>query len=169
MAEENNDIFHFEKDRSNFEDFSHPHKIRSWKGRDLMAMLGYDDFPSFERHIQEAMAFCNELGIDAKTNFQSLTSKSDYHLSKFACYLISMKCDANKKEVKSARFYFNSVVDSFHCYLREHNLTEIGSNDLYSPFKDKKTLNLFNISYSEKRNLKNSTQMISFRFNESVH
>jgi len=166
MFQESTDIFHFEKDRLNFEDLSHHHGYRHWRARDLMILLGYDDFS--RTYIQEAIAYCNRIGIENKKNFQpSLNSNfPDYRLSKFACCLISMNCDCSKKEVENAKRYFDAMINAFHDYLREISPKSEDILDNSPPLKNKKTIALFNISYAEKKNFKNPSQMISFRFNE---
>ncbi len=44
MTENELDYFHFERDRSSFEDLGKQNGFRYWFAKDLMKMLGYTDY-----------------------------------------------------------------------------------------------------------------------------
>ncbi|HEY1353598.1 MAG TPA: BRO family protein [Ktedonobacteraceae bacterium] len=84
-----------------------------WSDRELMPLLGYDKWERFEGAIKRAMTACETNGISAAKHFPGtgkmlpLGSGSqrrlhDYHLSRFACYLIAMNGDPRKEEIAAA-------------------------------------------------------------------
>ena len=88
------DLFHFDEDRPNFNDFAHENGFTYWYARSYMQILGYGSFPAFQNAINRAIGTCMTLGIDIQENFEKITrvvdgeSLQDFKLSRFACYLI---------------------------------------------------------------------------------
>ncbi len=106
MSESELDYFHFEKDRTSFENLGRQNGFRYWFARDLMKMLGYTDYGNFKKGpINKALTVCSTLDIDVPMNFEQTYREidgqklPDYRLSKFACYLVAMNGDVKKKEV----------------------------------------------------------------------
>lgn len=125
------DYFHFEKDRTSFEDLGLQNGFRYWFARDLMKMLGYADYAVFKRGpINKAMTVCSTLDIDVLTNFEQTTrlingiKEPDFRLSKFACYLVAMNGDVKKKEVATAQAYFITVTEAFKRCVHEARQVE---------------------------------------------
>lgn len=83
-----------------------------WSARDLAPLMGYSAWRNFETPLTRAMTAANNQGHDVGTNFarsRNITStkpQEDFHLSRFACYLVAMNGDPNKTEVAEAQMYF---------------------------------------------------------------
>lgn len=84
-----------------------------WSARALMAPLGYGaDWRNFAATVERAHAAATNQGYDVETLFVGVTEKSggrpreDFHLSRFACYLVAMNGDPRKPEVAAAQAYF---------------------------------------------------------------
>lgn len=92
-----------------------------WSARDLMPLLGYEQWRRFQDAIERAqVAAVNTAGESAgRTGFVAvdksvsgvngstiLRRRYDYRLSRFACYLIAMNGDPRKLEVAAAQQYF---------------------------------------------------------------
>jgi DNA-damage-inducible protein D len=119
------DVFHFDEDRPNFEDYGGENGIRFWYARDFMALLGYDSYKTFTNAINRAVAACTALGIPVIENFvqckRPIDGKDqvDMKLSRFACYLVAMNGDPKKPQVAAAQAYFAAIAESFHRYIKE--------------------------------------------------
>ncbi|HSX38774.1 MAG TPA: DNA damage-inducible protein D, partial [Chlamydiales bacterium] len=88
-----------------------------WSARDLQVSLGYSQWRRFENAIEKAIESCKQSGNDPKHHFAGagnpITSGKgrtqvveDYHLSRFACYLIAQNGDPRKPEIAQAQKYF---------------------------------------------------------------
>lgn len=85
-----------------------------WSARDLMPLLGYQEWRKFEGAIDRATTSAKAQGVDAEGNFVGTAKVSasrgpaqkDYHLSRFASYLVAMNGDPRKEEVAAAQAYF---------------------------------------------------------------
>lgn len=93
------------------------HNAEYWRARDLQSLLGYAQWRRFEQAIDRAKASCETSGNNPENHFAgagkmvSLGSGSqrpvdDYHLSRFACYLIAQNGDPRKPEIAHAQQYF---------------------------------------------------------------
>lgn len=92
-----------------------PDGTEYWSARDLMPLLGYEKWERFSSRIEEAMRAAEIAGI---TNQFPATGKmvttgsgarrevKDYHLTRYACYMVAMSCDGRKPEVAAAKTYF---------------------------------------------------------------
>src|ERR1700691_1286687 len=102
-----------------FEDLKkvNQHGIEYWSARDLQPLLGYSKWQRFENAIQKAIESCKQSGNDPENHFTgsgkmvgigSSTDREidDYHLSRFACYLIAQNGDPRKPEIAHAQKYF---------------------------------------------------------------
>jgi DNA-damage-inducible protein D len=102
-----------------FEDLKqiNEHGAEYWSARDLQPLLGYSQWRRFEQAIERAATSCKESGNPAENHFADagkmvdLGSGSqrhieDYHLSRFACYLIAQNGDPRKPEIAQAQKYF---------------------------------------------------------------
>lgn len=121
----NSEIFHFNKDKQNFDDFGLENGMKFWYARQFMSMLGYEDFQSFKKAINKAMIACDALGIGMENNFISINrdidgkNLQDYKLSRFACYMTAMNGDVKKPEVASAQAYFVTLAESMRRYIEQ--------------------------------------------------
>lgn len=84
-----------------------------WSARQLMQPLGYGaDWRNFESVIERAKVAAENQGYDYYDLFVGVTEKSggrprfDFHLTRFACYLVAMNGDPRKAEVAAAQAYF---------------------------------------------------------------
>lgn len=93
------------------------HSAEYWSARDLQPLLGYSQWRRFEDAIKRAMTSSESSGNDPTYHFASagkpiLGGKGavqvveDYHLSRFACYLIAQNGDPRKPEIAHAQKYF---------------------------------------------------------------
>lgn len=88
-----------------------------WSGRDLQQPMGYDRWERFEAAIERAIAACENSGSQPKDHFRGAAKKVslgstasrallDWHLSRYASYLVAMNGDPRKPEVAGAQTYF---------------------------------------------------------------
>ena len=93
------------------------HGVEYWSARDLQPCLGYSKWHGFEPAIKKAMKSCKQSGNDPQNHFTSACNMveigshtkrgvNDYHLSRFACYLIAQNGDSRKPEIAQAQKYF---------------------------------------------------------------
>ncbi len=93
------------------------HGAEYWSARDLQSMLGYSQWRRFEDAIKRAMTSCETSGNHADYHFAgagkpiaggkgAIQVVDDYHLSRFACYLIAQNGDPRKPEIANAQKYF---------------------------------------------------------------
>lgn len=93
------------------------HGVEYWSARDLQSCLGYTQWRRFENAIQKAIESCRQSGNNPEHHFAgagkpipggkgSSQMVNDYHLSRFACYLIAQNGDSRKPEIAHAQKYF---------------------------------------------------------------
>ena len=85
--------------------------------RELQPLLGYAQWRRFEDAINRAMISCGQSGNNPDYHFAGagkmielgkggIRDVPDYHLSRFACYLIAQNGDPRKPEIAEAQKYF---------------------------------------------------------------
>ena len=93
------------------------HGAEFWSARDLQPLLGYAQWRRFEDAIKRAITSCEQSGNRPDYHFASVgkpiiggkgavQTVDDYHLSRFACYLIAQNGDPRKTEIAQAQQYF---------------------------------------------------------------
>src|SRR5579863_4002840 len=93
------------------------HGVEYWSARDLQPCLGYSKWQRFELTIKKAIESCKQSGNNPENHFtgagkmigigkQAERKVEDYHLSRFACYLIAQNGDPRKPEIAQAQKYF---------------------------------------------------------------
>jgi DNA-damage-inducible protein D len=93
------------------------HGAEFWSARDLQPLLGYSQWRRFEDAIQRAKVSCRQSGNKPDYHFAGVGKMielgkggqrdvPDYHLSRFACYLIAQNGDPRKLEIAHAQKYF---------------------------------------------------------------
>jgi len=93
------------------------HGAEYWSARDLQPCLGYSQWRYFENAITKAVESCKRSGNNPQNHFADVRKMvgigsqadreiEDYHLSRFACYLIAQNGDPRKAEIAQAQKYF---------------------------------------------------------------
>ncbi|MFT4028105.1 MAG: DNA damage-inducible protein D [Novosphingobium sp.] len=88
-----------------------------WSARDLQPLLGYAQWRRFEDAIKRAIISCEQSGNKSGHHFAgagkmidtgkgAVRNVEDYHLSRFACYLIAQNGDPRKPAIAAAQKYF---------------------------------------------------------------
>jgi len=88
-----------------------------WSARDLQPLLGYSQWRRFENAIKKAITSCEQSGNEPSHHFASAGKPipggkgavqvvPDFHLSRFACYLIAQNGDPRKPQIANAQKYF---------------------------------------------------------------
>lgn len=93
-----------------------PDGTEYWSARDLMPLMGYPRWNEFKIPLERAMKSAEVQGAGVEDNFRGSTevkkpgsrgpAGEDFHLSRFAAYLVAMNGDPNKPEVAAAQAYF---------------------------------------------------------------
>lgn len=104
---------------ASFEDLKqmNEHGAEYWSARALQPLLGYDQWRRFEQAIKRAQDACKESGNEPLDHFAGAGKMiplakgaerevQDFHLSRFACYLIAINGDPRKPEIALAQQYF---------------------------------------------------------------
>jgi DNA-damage-inducible protein D len=95
----------------------HPNGAEIWDARTVYAILGYSDWTNFRAVIQKAIIACDNSGVFSSNHFREFTDMievgkgakreiENWHLSRYACYLIAMNGTSEKPEVATAQSYF---------------------------------------------------------------
>lgn len=117
-------------DLQKFEDLSRKNGGRYWVAHDFMLALGYDDWRTFHRVINRAMASCATLGINISEAFGQETIEwegrgvSSYRLTRFACFLVTMHADSRKPAVAGAKTVLAALADALMEQRMEQDVLE---------------------------------------------
>ena len=87
-----------------------------WKARDLMPLLEYSKWENFHNVIKRAMIACKASNNNVYNHFPefrkpivggngNVQNVIDYHLSRYACYLIVQNANPKKKAVALGQTY----------------------------------------------------------------
>lgn len=103
----------------NFEGIKNINKqgVEYWEARELMPLLGYGKWDNFKKIIDKAKDACINSSQEIDDHFPdagkmvnlgsgSQRKVEDYHLSRYACYLIAQNGDPKKLEIATAQTYF---------------------------------------------------------------
>src|SRR5258708_1026104 len=88
-----------------------------WSDRELYKLLGYSTWQKFQHAIEQAKIACEKSGQAVSDHFNlqvnlitagkgAQREKEDYHLSRYACYLIVQNADPSKPIVALGQTYF---------------------------------------------------------------
>lgn len=92
-------------------------RIEYWEARELMPLLGYQQWKNFEPVINKAKTSCKNSGQLVTGHFSDISKMvklgsgsernvKDYKLSRYACYLIAQNGDPSKQAISNAQTYF---------------------------------------------------------------
>lgn len=97
------------------------HEQEFWSARDLYKLLGYTEYGKFLPAIERAKEACENSGQNVSDHFahvsemikiatgsekEAMREVENYHLSRYACYLIAQNGDPRKQEIALAQTYF---------------------------------------------------------------
>ena len=118
-----------------FEDIKHLDEKGNefWYARELMPLLEYSKWENFHKVIKKAMESCRNSDINASEHFPDVRKVLevgnnaemeilDYHLSRYACYLIAQNGDSRKKVIALAQTYFAIQTRKQEILESEYNL-----------------------------------------------
>ena len=91
--------------------------VEYWEARELMPLLGYENWQKAEEAIARAALACVNSGQDVDNHFNhtvkmveigsnTVRKVGNYKLDRYACYLIAQNGDPNKPEIATAQTYF---------------------------------------------------------------
>ena len=102
-----------------FEEIKHINEFGEeyWSARELMPILQYSNWQNFEKIIDKAKVACQNSNAQVVDHFIDVSKmvqigsgayrkQLDYHLTRYACYLIAQNGDARKKVIALAQTYF---------------------------------------------------------------
>lgn len=107
--------------QSPFESIKHldSHGQEFWSARELSKVLKYSQWRNFETAIEKAKISCESAWNKASDHFADASKPIvggkwakqvvlDYHLSRYACYLVAQNGDPRKEAIALAQMYFAS-------------------------------------------------------------
>ena len=122
-----------------FEDIKHVNEFGEeyWEARELMKVLGYSKWSNFKKVIDKAKISCNLSGNKVEDCFadvgKPITSGKgrvelieDYHLTRYACYLIVQNGDPRKDVIALGQSYF--AVQTRKMELTEEEFSRLDEN-----------------------------------------
>ena len=91
--------------------------IEYWEARELLPLLGYENWNKAEDVIMRAARACVNSDQDVDNHFyqtvkmvnigsDAVRKVKDYKLDRYACYLIAQNGDSNKEQIALAQTYF---------------------------------------------------------------
>lgn len=108
-----------EHGESEFESIKHINEYGQeyWTARELIPILEYNEYRFFKNVIEKAINACKGSNISVSDHFVQVHDMvnigsgaerevEDYHLSRYACYLIAMNGDPRKQAIALAQTYF---------------------------------------------------------------
>ena len=118
-----------------------------WEARELQKVLNYTEWRKFNDVINKAVISCMNSNIDASLQFVEADKLSinvnggkriiiDYHLTRYACYLIAQNGDSRKKVISLAQTYFaiqtrkQELVEDYYSNLPEDQKRIIKRNEI---------------------------------------
>ena len=121
-----------------FDDIKHTSEYGAeyWEARELMPLLEYSKWENFHKVIKRAMVACETSNHSIDDHFPevrkpivggngNIQNVIDYHLSRYACYLIVQNANPNKKSVALGQTYFAIQTRKQELNEKEYNeLTE---------------------------------------------
>ncbi|AKT91099.1 DNA-damage-inducible protein D [Campylobacter ureolyticus RIGS 9880] len=165
------DIQNVENDK--FELSSHKNGSTYWLASELATMLEYDSVKSMSKAINKAISVCVSIGHNVLEHIRPNDDNSDYKLSRFGCFLISMNADIKKPRVALAQGYFATIADAIYSHIESEQLERLeirektkGANTAlsgvakthgvtnYAFFQNKGYMGMYNMGLAELRRIK---------------
>ncbi|MCL5016436.1 MAG: DNA damage-inducible protein D [Patescibacteria group bacterium] len=92
-------------------------KVEYWEARELLPLLGYENWQKSEEVIARAARACINSGQDVDDHFNrtvkmveigsnTVRKVRDFKLDRYACYLVAQNGDPKKPEIAQAQTYF---------------------------------------------------------------
>ena len=113
-----------------------------WSARELMPTLEYANWQNFYKVIKQAIVTCKNSNVDINRQFTKTSKLSinvnggkrvivDYHLSRYACYLIAQNGDSRKKVIALAQTYFAIQTRKMELTEEEYSILSEDEKRLY--------------------------------------
>ena len=122
-----------------FEDIKHINEFGKeyWEARELMKALGYSKWENFSKVIDKAKISCKLSGYSVNDCFTDVRKPiisgkgkqeliEDYHLTRYACYLIVQNGDSRKEVIALGQSYF--AVQTRKMELTEEEYSQLDEN-----------------------------------------
>ena len=104
-----------------------------WEARELQKVLGYTEWRKFTGVIKKAIVACETSNNDSSYHFVQVDKMidlaksarrkiTDYHLTRYACYLIAQNGDSKKEVIALAQTYFAIQTRKQELLEQEYNL-----------------------------------------------
>jgi len=110
-------------EQSAFEKIKHINEFDNeyWSARELSSLLEYSEFSKFKKVLEKAIESCKNSGYNDLDHIAQVGEMvgigsgakrniTDYHLSRYACYLIVQNADPTKEVVAKGQTYFASLI-----------------------------------------------------------
>ena len=147
----NNEIENYTEENNMFESIKHIDEEGNeyWEARELQKVLGYKRWDKFNNVIGDAIKSCKNSNIDTNIQFAQVGKLSinvnggkrkiiDYHLSRYACYLIVQNGDPRKEVIALGQTYFAMQTRKQELLERDYNLLSEDEKRLYQRSLTKK-------------------------------
>ncbi len=122
-----------------------------WSARELYKLLGYSTWQKFQKSIEEAKRACENSGQSISDHFNLQVNlikagkgarrpTEDYHLTRYACYLIIENADPNKPIVALGQTYFavqtrrQEIADELDLYTLPEDQKRLILRDMLATF-----------------------------------
>lgn len=108
-----------------FELSAHKNGKTFWWASELAQMLEYESVKSLNKAINKAITVCSSIGYNILDHFTPISNNTDYKLSRFACFLVSMNADIKKPRVAQAQGYFATIAEALHRHIQAEQLERL--------------------------------------------